>query len=110
MPPVRDEQHREARHEPEQPAAREGRELHHEEKREQQHQTVAPSIAAVEPQVHGEQNEQRDRQLDRQVVRVAGERVRPVDALTLDGAVDVDLARAAGERRQDGRIEVAAGR
>ena len=52
------------------------------------------------------QHEQRDHELDPEVVRVAGERVRPEDALALDRAVDVDLARAAGDRREQRLVEV----
>ncbi len=43
-----------------------------------------------------------------EVVRVAGERVRPVHALALDRAVDVDRARAAGQRDEHRLVEVAA--
>ena len=46
--------------------------------------------------------------IDPEVVRVAGERVRPVDARAVDRAVDVDLARAAGERLENERVEVVA--
>ena len=59
-----------------------------------------------EPQVDRQQDEQRDDQHDPEVVRVAGERIRPVDALALDRAVDVDRARPAGQRREHGVVEV----
>src|SRR3954467_15258032 len=42
------------------------------------------------------------------MVGVARHRVRPVDARSVDRAVDVDLARAAGDGREDGRVEIAA--
>ena len=54
----------------------------------------------LEPQVERRQDEQRDDQHDPEVVRVAGHRVRPVDVGAVDRAVDVDLARAAGDRRE----------
>ena len=42
------------------------------------------------------------------MVGVAGERVRPVDVRSLDGAVDVDLAGAARQRLHEERVEVVA--
>ena len=71
-----------------------------------QHQPLAHTVAGLEPQVERRQDEQRDDQHDPEVVRIARERVRPVDVRAVDRAVDVDLARAAGERREDDRVEV----
>ena len=63
-------------------------------------------VAALEPKVDREQDEQRDTSSIAEVVGVAGERVRPVDVRALDRAVDVDLAGAAGQRREDGGVEI----
>ena len=52
---------------------------------------AAQPVAGFEPQVDRRQDEQRDDQHDPEVVRVAGEGVRPEDARALDRAVDVDL-------------------
>src|SRR5205823_1063918 len=66
-------------------------------------------MAPLEAQVERRQGEERHEQHDPEVVRVAGERVRPVDARAVDGAVDVDRARAPGERAEHGAVEVVAG-
>ncbi len=63
-------------------------------------------VAAAEPEVERRQHEQRNHELDPEVVRIAGERVRPEHARTLDRAVDVDLAGAARDRRQHRLVEV----
>ena len=98
MAPVRDGQDEQPAAQPEQPAPGERRELHHEQEREQQHRGGAPPASPTEPEVHGQEHEQRDRQLDAEMVRIAGEGIRPVDARARDRAVDVDLTGAARER------------
>ena len=47
---------------------------------------VQAPVPALEPQVERRQHEQRHDELDPEVVRVAGERVRPEDARALDRA------------------------
>ncbi len=66
-------------------------------------------LPLLQPQVDRQQDEDGHRQLDPEVVRVAGERVHAVDVLPSDRAVDVDLAVAAGDRLHEQRVEVAAG-
>ena len=63
-------------------------------------------MAAREPEVDRQQSEQRDDEHDPEVVGVAGQRIRPIDALPLDRSVDVDRARPAGQRREHGLVEV----
>ena len=100
---VRQREHEQPDAEPEQAAARERRELDDEQEREHAAERPLQPVPALEPQVHRRQGEQRDLEHDPEVVRVAGERVRPVDALPVHRAVDVDRARAAGERREQRR-------
>ena len=65
-------------------------------------------MPSLEPQVERRQDEERHDQHDPEMVRVAGHRVRPVDAGAVDRAVDVDLTRTARDRRQHAGVEVAA--
>ena len=104
---VREREHDQADAESEQAAARQGRELDDQQEREHHREPDAQAVPAAEPEVDRQQDEQRDDQHDPEVVRVAGERVRPVHPLTVDGAVDVDRARSAGDRRENGAVEVA---
>src|SRR5207237_3560954 len=46
---------------------------------------------------------------DPEVIRIRSQPVDPVDVRSPDGAVDVDLARMAGDRLDERRVEVAAG-
>ena len=64
---------------------------------------------ALEPEVQRRQREQRHDEHHAEMVRVARERVRPVDARAVHRSVDVDRARAAGQRRKHRRVEVVAG-
>ncbi len=67
-------------------------------------------MAALESEVDREQHQQRNDELDPEVIGVARERVRPIDVRSPDRAVDVDLARAPGQRGEDGGVEVPSGR
>jgi len=104
--PVGDGEDQNADGEAEQPAARERRELDDEQEPEQQRQRDAQPVTALESQVERREDEQRDVEHDREMVRVAGERVRPVDARPVDRAVDVDRARTPGERGEHRPVEV----
>ena len=103
---VRDREDQQADAETEQAAARERRQLDDEEEPEHDRQLGAQPVAAAHAEVQGEQDEQRDDQHDPEVVGVAGQRVRPVHALAADRPVDVDRARAAGERLEHDVVEV----
>ena len=79
-------------------------------KREHEGERYPQPVSSLEPQVDGEQDEQRHDQHDAQVIRVERERVRPVHVLAADGAVDVDpatLVRADGAEHR--LVEVSAG-
>ena len=89
----------------EQPAARERRQLDDEQEGERDCERRLPAVAALEAEVHRREREQRDDEHHAEVVGIAGDRVRPVDVRALDRAVDVDVARAAGDRRQDRLVE-----
>ena len=65
-------------------------------------------MPALEPEIDRRQDQQRQQRHDREVVRVSGERIRPVDVRPVDRAVEVDLARPAGERLDEQRVEVVA--
>jgi hypothetical protein len=65
-------------------------------------------VPPLEPEIDRREDQDRHHEHDPEVVRIAGERVRPVDARAADGAVDVDRRRAAGERREHRLVEVVA--
>ena len=104
--PIRDREHEQPGAEPEQAGARQRRELDDEQEGEHESERHLQPVPALEPQVERRQHEQRDHELDPEVVRVARECVRPEDAGALDRAVDVDLAGAAGDRREQRLVEV----
>jgi len=64
-------------------------------------------VSPLESEVDRQEHEQGDDQLDPEMVRIPGERVRPVDVGALDRAVHVDLARTPGDRLDERRVEVA---
>src|SRR4051794_851878 len=66
-------------------------------------------MPARQPQIDRRQREERDDQHHAEVVRVARQRVHPVDVLAVDSAVDVDLGRAARERVEDEVVQAVAG-
>ena len=92
----------------EQPAARQGGQLDDEQERERDGERHLQPVAALEPQVQGHERQQRDDEHHAEMIRVAGDRVRPVDVRTIDRSVDVDVARAACDRRQDRLVEARA--
>ena len=98
---------RAVRAEAEQPAARQRRELDQEQERERHAERQAQPVAALEPEIDRRQDQQRHDEHDAEVVRVGRQRVRPIDARSVDRAVDVDRARAAGQRREHDRVEAA---
>ena len=104
--PVRDREHEQADEQPERAAARQRRDQDQQHEAERERERPLPPLAARHAQIHGNEREQRHDEHDPEMVRVARQRVRPVDARARDLAVDVDRARAAGERREHGRIEV----
>ncbi len=106
--PVRHRKHERADAEAEQAAPRERRRLDDEQEGDQRHQPPPAAMILLQPQVERGQDQQRHDQHDPEVVRVAGHRVRPVDVRAVDRAVDVDLAGAAGDRREHRRVEVRA--
>ena len=106
---VRDQQDETADREPQDPAARERRQLGHEQEPEQERERHAQPVTPLEPEVDRREDQDREDELDPEVVRVAGERVRPVDARAVHGTVDVDLARPARERLEHDGVEVVAG-
>ena len=66
-------------------------------------------MPALEPQVERREHEQRDDELDPEVVRVAGERVRPEHLLRpADRAEDVDPGLARRDRLDQDLVEVRA--
>ena len=77
-----------------------------EQESEQHRQRDAQPVPAFQSEVHRQQCQQRYAQHDREVVRVARQCVRPEDRRSVDRAVDVDRARAAGQRREDALVEV----
>ena len=87
---------------------RDSRELDDEQERKQRRERQLEAVSALEPQVDGRQDEQRNDEHDREVVRIARERVGAKDVFARDCAVDVDRARPARKRRQDGAVEVVA--
>ena len=99
-------QHEEPGAEPQEPRTRERGQLDEEEEREHERERDLQPVTLLEPEVQRSQHEQRDHELDPQMVRVAGERIRPEDALAADRPVDVDLARTARDRREHGLVEV----
>ena len=93
-------QHEKPGAEPEEARPRERGQLDDEEKREDDGERDFQPVALLEPEVQRGQHEQRDHELDPEVVRVAGERVGPEDARAADRPVDVDLARTTCDRRE----------
>ena len=79
--PVRDGEHEQAGGEAEQAGAGQRRQLDEEQEGEQDGERQPQPVPALEAEIDRRQDEQRDHELDPEVVRVAGERVRPVDAL-----------------------------
>ena len=108
--PVRHGEHEEPAGEPEQAAPREGGEVDDREEGEEQGHRRSQPMAPLEPEVEREQEHDRRRNLDPEVVRVAREGVHAVDERAFDRAEDVDLARAARDRLQPRLVEVAARR
>ena len=104
--PVRDEQHERADDQAQGARAGKRRELHEQTKGDQHGEPAPPRVRPLEPQVERRQDQERHQERDPEVVRVAGQRVRPVDVRAVDRAVDVDLARAVRQRLQEERVEV----
>ena len=107
---VRDREHEEPAAEPEQAAPRERREVDDHEEEQQEGERHAEPVAALEPEVDRQEQQDPGGDLDAEVVRVARECVDAVDERALDRAEDVDLAGAARDRLQPGLVEVRAGR
>ena len=105
-PPVRDREHEEPAAEAEQAAARQRREVDDHEEQQEQRQRHAQPVAALEAQVDRQQEQDARGDLDPEMVRVARERVHPVDERALDRAEDVDPARSAGDGLEPGLVEV----
>ena len=75
----------------EETAPGERRELDDEQEDEERSERRAQPMAVLEPEVEGGENEERDDELDPEMVRVAGQRVRPEDLLRpTDGSEHVD--------------------
>ena len=107
VPAVRQREHERAAAETEQRAARERRELDDEEERERDRERRLQAMPRLEPEVQRRQHEQRDDELDPEVVRIAGERVRPEDLLRpADGAEDVDPGLPRRDRLDEQLVEV----
>src|SRR5581483_9898727 len=106
--PVGHREHERSDAEPEEPATGQRRSLDDEQEADRRREPLAHAMAALQPQVQRRQDEQRHDQHDPEVVRVARHRVRAEDARAVDRAVDVDLARTAGDRREERRVQVAA--
>ena len=99
---VRQREHERAAPEAEERAARERRELDHEQECERDGEGRLQPMPGLEPEVQRRQHEQRDDELDAEVVRIAGERVRAEHLLRpADGSEDVDP----GLPRRDGLDE-----
>ena len=92
--------------EAEEAAPRERRQLHEQAEREKRGERCLEPVTGLEAQVDRRQHEQRDHELDSEVVRVAGQPVRPEDAPAVDGAEDVDRGVAARDRLDQQRVEV----
>ena len=110
MPAVREHEHEGAAREPEERAPRERRELDDEQERESDGERRLQPVPALEAQVHRRQDEERDHELDAEMVRVAGERVHAEDLLrAADGAEDVDPGLPRRDRLDEDLVEVRAG-
>src|SRR3954447_15798756 len=104
--PVRDREHEQADDDAEQPAARQCRQLHQEQKRQAHRERNAQAMAALQPQIHGEERQQRHAQHDGEVVRIARQRIGPVHGRASDRAVHVDRAGATRERCEQHVVEI----
>ena len=110
MAPVREHENERAAGEPEQRASRQRRELDHEEERERDRQWRLQTMPGLEAQVERREHEQRDDELDPEMVRVARQRVRPKHLLrSPDGTEDVDPRLARGDRLDEQLVEIEAG-
>ena len=108
---VGNREHQQSDEEAEETAPRQRRQLDDEEERQQQRERRLPAVPALETQVHGKEDEERDDQNDAEMVRIEHERVRAIDVRAADGPVDVDpTAHLPGDRRQHELVEVAPGR
>ena len=107
MPAVRQHEHERAAREAEERAPRERRELHDEEERQTDREGRLQPVPGFETEVERRQDEERDDELDPEMVRVAGERVRAEDLLRpADRAEDVDPGLARRDRLDEQLVEV----
>ena len=106
--PVRDREHEQPDDQPEGAAAREGHQLAQRQHPEGDHQRQTHRVAALEPQVEGQEDQDRDDQRDAEVVDVEHEPVRPVDVHPgHDAEAEDPLARVPGDRPENERVEEA---
>ncbi len=104
---IRQREHESTTGEPQKRTSRERRELDDEEKCERDCERRPQSVPGLEAEVERRQHEQRDDQLDPEVVRITCQRVRAEHLLRpTDGAEDVDPGLARRDRLDEQRIEV----